>query len=424
MIKRIRLLAVLLYVLLLLTACSQPAQPLEPTVAETSAEPTHEIIAQPTQTASPEPSAEPTQEQGSAQGPFSADYELLWETLKSDYPYLPYLREKGVDVDAVYETYRKHAGEAADANEFAKVVSDVFSSLKNTGHLYLLELEMFSDMYGYYVLSSEFEEGSAWRDIMVQAAEIGYYSVPESYDEDSSAYGYMPKVTFTYYDKYDTLIFAIPSFYTTIVDRDAGLIEETIAQYPEAKNIVFDITRNSGGDIRYWQMNIVAPFGEDQLHIWRMFYRSTPYNDRIAGEFAETHSVSEAESLPEWVNGSGLDRYINMEQTIPGRDAIHTDAKRWVLVDGNVYSASDQFVSFCKATGWATVVGKQTHGDGLSYEPALQILPDSGLVFRFCFAAGENPDGTMNIEGTAPDIVLDTANAAGVLRLIKEEQGY
>ena len=39
-------------------------------------------------------------------------------------------------------------------------------------------------------------------------------------------------------------------------------------------------------------------------------------------------------------------------------------------------------------------------------------------------AAGENPDGTMNIEGTTPDVILETADVAHLLELIRAEQTH
>lgn len=391
-----KLISGLLIALLFLTACAQLPQPSDP-------------------------AAETTRAPGPAL--FEADYALLWEILESDYPYLPYLREKGVDIEGLREKHLQQAVEAANAKEFAGVVAKLFASLKNTGHLSLLGPEMFSDMYGYCVLSPGSEAGEGLREMLIKAAESGYYTAPETYSEDLSAYGSFPEISVSYDEESETLIFKIPTFYTTTIERDSSLYAETIAQYPEAKNIVFDVTGNSGGDTRYWQTNIIARFGEDCTFKWRSFYRSSPNNDVIAGEYAEIHSVSDADSVPEWVIASGLDRYLCFEEHIEGRDAIRSDAKRWVLADAGVFSAAEQFVCFCKATGWATVVGKKTRGDGLGFEPALHLLPDSGLLFRFSMSAGENPDGTMNVEGTAPDIVLDYASISCLLRLIRDEQG-
>ena len=92
------------------------------------------------------------------------------------------------------------------------------------------------------------------------------------------------------------------------------------------------------------------------------------------------------------------------------------------MVSGTVYSSAEQFVYFCKATGWATVIGRQTGGDGVGFDPALYRLPDSGLLFRFSIVAGENPDGSMSLEGTVPDVELKVGNIKFFLEYIRGEQ--
>ena len=65
-----------------------------------------------------EPSSAPAEEQG----PYSADYELLWEALETDYPYLDYLRGKGVDVDRICESYAEQVRQAQDADGSAAIL--------------------------------------------------------------------------------------------------------------------------------------------------------------------------------------------------------------------------------------------------------------------------------------------------------------
>lgn len=67
--------------------------------------------------------------------------------------------------------------------------------------------------------------------------------------------------------------------------------------------------------------------------------------------------------------------------------------KIWVLVDEGVYSASENFAAFCKNTGFATLVGEPTGGDGGIADPMLFALPESGLVVRFSVFYGLNADG-------------------------------
>lgn len=49
--------------------------------------------------------------------------------------------------------------------------------------------------------------------------------------------------------------------------------------------------------------------------------------------------------------------------------------KIWVLVDEYCYSATDALVWFCKETGFATVVGTKTGGNGKGAQPYMMALP-------------------------------------------------
>ena len=68
-------------------------------------------------------------------------------------------------------------------------------------------------------------------------------------------------------------------------------------------------------------------------------------------------------------------------------------------------SASEGFAIFCKATGFAVLVGENTLGDGGGANVFLAKLPNSGLIMKYRAMHVLNPDGSSNVEfGTTPDI--------------------
>lgn len=69
-----------------------------------------------------------------------------------------------------------------------------------------------------------------------------------------------------------------------------------------------------------------------------------------------------------------------------------------MLVDDGVFSSSESFAAFCKGSGWATLVGSYTGGDGIGIDPVMVTLPNSGMVVRFPAILGLNPDWTANEE--------------------------
>ncbi len=425
-----KLLAVLLAAVLLLLAGCGAAAPADAAASEAPAAAGRED-AEPTPTEAPAPEepepAEPSPAPEAEPGPFSADYDYVWETLETDYPYLDYLRGKGVKVDEIRDRFAAQAREAQNAEELADILDKMFYALRNTAHLSLITRDIFPQYYACYVDEVDpFHE--PWGETLEAAAQAGYYELPA--EPDGTVGGgnyYFPPVKVTYYADCSTLCITAYSFLHEIVERDRDVIWKAIAEYPEAKNIVFDISSNGGGDDNYWMYNIVAPFGEDYSVNARLFYRDTPRNryviDRPENEWwLKNFPTAEAEDPPTWALELGLDRYCLCEQQIKGVPLVQSEAKRWVLVSGTVYSAAESFVCFCKATGWATVIGRQTGGDGMGFDPQLYLLPDSGLLYRFTIYTGENPDGTMSIEGTVPDVELKAGSIGFFLDYIRSEQ--
>jgi len=360
--------------------------------------------------------------------PFMADYELLWETLETDYPYLDYLRDRGVHVDSIRESFKERVKSVKKPESFALIVSQMFEKLGFTAHLFMIEQLFFNNLYATYLLDHEVSESpffEPWCRTLKEAAASGRYTAPtEAQGSTDAKVGNYASVTVTYYEDCKTLCLKIPTFVFFVEERDHDVLQQALEQYPEAENIVFDITGNSGGSDGYWMNNLVAPFGEDRMCSIRLFFKDSPQNMQIMEPYYEIENTSEAENAPEWAIRYGLNKYVRQVHSVEGREAVHSDAKRWVLVDHVVYSASESFVAFCKSTGWATIVGKQTGGDGAGFSPVLRLLPDSGVLYEFSCVAGENPDGTMSIEGTTPDVVLESATIDCLLDLIRQERGH
>lgn len=82
--------------------------------------------------------------------------------------------------------------------------------------------------------------------------------------------------------------------------------------------------------------------------------------------------------------------------------------KIWMLVSGNVYSSSEWAAMVSKSTGFATLVGTQTGGDGIGTDPVPVVLPNSGLIVRYSPIYGVTQQGYGSEEyGTTPDILSD-----------------
>ena len=165
---------------------------------------------------------------------------------------------------------------------------------------------------------------------------------------------------------------------------------------------------------------LVAPFGEDYYFPMRMYSKDSPLNRRILESRGVYTRTAELEDAPAWAEELGLELFHKESILVMGWRGIRSNAKRWLLVGPNVYSAAEMFVNFCQATGWATVAGTHTMGDGIGIDPALVLLPDSGLLFRFSMVAGETPKGGMSIEGSEPDLTLPGSDLSDMLDYLRE----
>ena len=369
--------------------------------------------------------AEPTPAATEEPSPYAKDYEILWEMLETEYPYLPYLRDKGIDVDGIRKRYAERVQYAENPDQFITIIEKTLAELKNTAHLGLMNDWMYEEYYYLFVMDPDFsdsQDAKLFREYLLDPGLSEIYVRPtddaETHEEGVAAF--YPEPYVSYYEDCKTIHIKLYSFLHEYVERDSKLVEEAINRYPDAENIIFDIVGNKGGDTFYWLHNLVMPFEGDHAFSFREFFRDTPQNKRWMEIWdVEICSTAEADDAPDWAKDYGLDRYYRDTWEIKGDGTVKSSAKRWVLVNRSVYSASEAFVYFCKATGWATVVGTQTGGDGFGGTPILYQLPNTGLLIRYSNTAGENPDGTMNIEGTKPDIELKQAGIIYLLEIIR-----
>lgn len=124
-------------------------------------------------------------------------------------------------------------------------------------------------------------------------------------------------------------------------------------------------------------------------------------------EFQEIDSETWNKTFPDLnMEDFGHLKFYSYENTCTQHeDNICFQGQLWMLIDSSNYSASDAFASFCKATGFARLVGETTGGNGRGGQPYTFALPNSGLLVYFDPYFSLNPDGSCNaIAGTRPDI--------------------
>jgi len=129
-------------------------------------------------------------------------------------------------------------------------------------------------------------------------------------------------------------------------------------------------------------------------------------------EFIEVSTMDDISNLPELPKMNQddlkeLDAMLkNTYEVKPSNESKMLNGKIWILVSENVFSSSEYAAMFTKATGFATLVGTQTGGDGIGSDPIPVVMPNSGLIVRYSPIYGITSDGTGSQEfGTTPDII-------------------
>ena len=337
---------------------------------------------------------------------YLADYDQLWADLERNYPFFPVLQEeKGIDAVLIRETYRPYVEKAESLEQFMNVLEIMFSQLLHFAHLSLIRRDRYEILCSSASLLQD-DSFAPWVELLNNPRTVETYAslpLPQNTTQSSA-----PEVTCRHYPSLSAAYFHFPAMTVFGDAEETTLIADYLSTLPEVKHVIIDVTGNGGGSSAYWENVIVRPFGGTYGASFEVYYQDSPIN---------RHYYAQRELLPltQWdeatvptfaaeLNAAYVEEVCwNMDF---GESALTNgaDAKRWVLTDSDGYSATESFAAFCQLTGWATLVGNPTGGDGLGGNPLLLRLERTGLLVYLTTAMAANPDGTLNaLRGVTPD---------------------
>ena len=364
---------------------------------------------------------------------FLADYDYMWEVLEENYYYFPILERRGIDIEALKESVRRQLEERiTTVDGFYFLLNYLFGRMEYFAHLGILDPSGYAIYQKYY--NVENSGCGVWQKSLQKPQTQAIYAYLENSSVLQAGTGQGksdPREIDAVYDsRRRAVVFRISTFDDQVCERDKNFISEFLSSLadPETDHIIFDLSGNTGGNDRYWMDNIVAPFGGNHEWITWWYLRDTELIRSYFFQDFDPEPVAGSDCpLPALARELGLTHSVRISRQLSS-DAVLPEkilcARRWVIVDDRVYSSADNFSAFCRASGWATLVGQPTRGDG-GPTPILVSLPHTGLLVRFSGVAVKTQDDTLSaVTGTIPDIPADPSleNPLDLIsRLIDEE---
>lgn len=371
------------------------------------------------------------------------DYDTMWQLLEENYPYFETIkRELGIDWEEVKAEYRQilegHASHGhIEQAYFIQTIDGCLREFQSVGHLFL-------------VLSGfRFNLLDIWKNI----ENAPYQNLSKIIDNSKS------ELFYEYSDKLPSPVSSGSGSGSRKeelagVERPAAITEDLLTGYvgegvpylkiesflqwddtaqaqledffsciSQEEHLIIDIRGNPGGDLA-WRRGIV-PFLAQREYEFNQFWgaKSGSLNLWVEPEFDKSRGSITRYTDDSWQKEfpyispdtlTGIDVFLKSSYTTKCTDVTDKfHGKIWVLVDKYCYSAADMFACFCKETGFATLVGAETGGNGKGATPYFMALPYSGLIVEYETYLSFNTDGTCNgIFGTLPDIVLEDGGDA------------
>lgn len=377
------------------------------------------------------------------------DYDILYQQLTENYPFFDVaFRKHGVDIKILYEQYRERIMECKNDVDFWKLTRGFIGEIHYTGHIsawgyrYISQLKGLQDfIIEYPEYAEKFEPYLEKLDNSTSqknyiAMQKFYQEIDEAVEEinsnikgksdndigDNSDFGgpESNNVTIDIIRDRGIAYVKINSFDMELFKTDKEILYSFYDDIMDYEHIIIDITENPGGGMDYFNQLVVAPLTTKTLEV--------PTYLLIKGGSLNMHYLRIEEGLKDgtWHPISELpvmeaiNRNDLADMDYFGDDlyTVHPSGEGfqgqiWLLVSENNYSSSEYAAMFSKQSGFATLVGTQTGGDGIGVDPTYIILPNSGLVIQYSPVYGVTNDGRNSEEyGTIPDIIVEEGEAA------------
>jgi hypothetical protein len=349
------------------------------------------------------------------------DFEGMYTILKENYPYFDVnKRLHGVDWLGNKEKYIEKVKATKDDEQFFNVLLESLADLHN-GHTHILDVTFFNAI----------KEITKNNNIPGYTEVLSNKTVIERYEAKVNAEKGKEPESFFVKDNVVTELLegeklaylGIKSFMSQNMDSDERRISEFLNKISDYSTLVIDLRGNGGGNDIYWRRYLVPHLIKDPVTDIR--YVLLRGGEHYSSMFNSTYGVNltkpieniDKENLINLPKEAKVEfkEYIIDKQIHEPKNSINFKGKIYLIVDKHVFSSSESFAVFAKSTGFATIIGEKTGGDGVGILPVLYALPHSGFILRYSPVMGLTADGTCNEEfKTEPDILVDVTKTEDI----------
>ena len=343
------------------------------------------------------------------------DFEYMYNILKDNYPYfevnkrlngIDWLARKGQFIDDIKST--------TNDRDFCYTLQFILGELKN-GHVCLYDTEIYNERKKLY---NQLPGYNAWTDQFNKINSKKRYENKENNTEAPATDYISPNNVSTKIIDNKIPYIAIHSLNAFNIESDMKIIKPFLKSIKNYKALIIDIRNNGGGSDAYWSYNIVPmlidkPLKENLYTVFRGGNFTEPFiKGKMGCGYKDMEPISNISSenlknLPPEIY-TDFKYYDKYSVNIAPKDSVGFKGKIYLLVNEGVFSASEALAVFAKDTGFASLVGENTSGDGIGSDPAVCSLPHSGFIFSFTKDMGLTSDGTCNFEHkTVPDIEVN-----------------
>jgi len=195
-------------------------------------------------------------------------------------------------------------------------------------------------------------------------------------------------------------------------------LEQSRGKYSK---LIIDVRNNGGGDPAYFYDNLICPFLDQPVTykytvgLKRRFLEDT--KPSVLHQLRKVAVLKHETGIKEVTPPEGFDAkewiFYEITRRLEPSQRFPFKGDMYILINGDCYSACDDYANTIKRIGIAALVGQTTAGSGgIGYCAApLVRLPQSGMIFRLDVHLPLNPDGSFSVlDGLEPDIELPDAN--------------